>query len=414
MRKTSSPEIKILEAMESYFGSDARRIQHAKDVLKYAKEILETQKGDYEVVVPAAILHDIGIKECERKYGSTNGQLQEKEGPPIARQILEGLHVEKNTISEICRIIASHHSPGEIDTLNFKIIWDADWLVNLQDEYDISDRKKLKGIIDKVFITDSGKAIAKGIYLDDEKNKNGKVYIVGAGPGDPELITIKALKALRSADVVIYDFLANEKLLDFAPGDAERICVGKADGLHLLEQGQINRLIYKKAAGGKIVVRLKGGDPFIFSRGIEEALFLKKNHIDFGIIPGITSAFAAPQSFGIPLTRKGKLSSVAVLTGRKSSGEAIDAPDCDTLIYLMGVSNVDNIIKALLKSGRAKATPCAFIERATHPDERIVTGTLSNISKKAREFSIRPPAVFVVGKVVNYGRRIREDKFKTK
>lgn len=243
-------------------------------------------------------------------------------------------------------------------------------------------------------------------------NKPGKVYIVGAGPGDPDLITLKALKALRKADVVVYDFLANPRLLDSAKEGAEKICVGKADGLHLLEQGQINSLLYKKAIYGKKVARLKGGDPFIFSRGIEEALFLKKKGIDFEIIPGITSAFAAPQSFGIPLTRRGRLSSVAILTGRKSNGESIDAPPCDTLIYLMGVGNVENVVKAILKSGRAKDTPCAFIEKATHEDERIIAGTLGNISKKAKEFSVRPPAVFVVGKVIGYGRKIRGDKFK--
>ena len=245
-------------------------------------------------------------------------------------------------------------------------------------------------------------------------HKKGKVYIVGAGPGDPDLITVKALKVLKRADTIIYDFLASQQLLDYAKKGAEKICVGKRDGLHLLEQNRINRLLHEKARAGKNIVRLKGGDPFIFSRGIEEALFLKNKDIYFEIIPGITSAFAAPQSFGIPLTRKGKCSSVAVLTGRKSNGEAIDAPDCDTLIYLMGVSNIDNVVKAILKSGRVKDTPCAFVEKATYKDERIVTGTLGDILKKTREFSIKPPAVFIVGKVVSYGRKIREDKFNSR
>lgn len=167
MEKTDRLEAKILGAMESYFGTDARRIRHAKDVLKYAKEILKAEKGVYEVIVPAAILHDIGIRECERKYNSTNGQMQEKEGPPIARKILKDLHVDKRAIAEICGIIASHHSPGEIDTANFKIIWDADWLVNLKDEHDIKDKKKLKGIIEKIFLTGAGRGIAEEIYLKD-------------------------------------------------------------------------------------------------------------------------------------------------------------------------------------------------------------------------------------------------------
>ncbi len=192
---------------------------------------------------------------------------------------------------------------------------------------------------------------------------------------------------------------------------AEVICAGKADGLHILEQDQINKLIYEKARKGKIVVRLKGGDPFIFSRGIEEALYLKRKKIDFEIIPGITSAFAAAESFGIPLTRKGKYSSVAVLTGRKSNGESIDAPDCDTLVYLMAVGNINEVVRVILKSGRSKSTPCAFIERATTKEERIVTGNLGNIADKAKQFSVRAPAVFIAGEIVNYGKRIYGYKY---
>ncbi|MEW6101695.1 MAG: uroporphyrinogen-III C-methyltransferase [Candidatus Omnitrophota bacterium] len=241
--------------------------------------------------------------------------------------------------------------------------------------------------------------------------KKGKIYLAGAGPGDPELITLKALKALKKADVIIYDFLANPALLSFAKKDAEKICVGKADGFHLLAQGSINKLLSEKARKGKIVVRLKGGDPFVFSRGIEEALYLSRKKIDFEIIPGITSAFAASESFGIPLTQRGKFSSVAVLTGRKSNGEALDAPLCDTLIFLMAVANIKNVVKAILKSGRSKATPCAFIERATTAQERIISGNLANIAEKAKEKQFKPPAVFIVGEIVKYGKRIYGHKY---
>jgi len=243
------------------------------------------------------------------------------------------------------------------------------------------------------------------------KDRKGKVYIVGAGPGDWELISIKGLKRLKEADVIIYDFLASKELLRFAKKSAEVICAGKADGLHILEQDQTNKLIYEKARKGKIVVRLKGGDPFIFSRGIEEALYLKRKKIDFEIIPGITSAFAAAESFGIPLTRRGKFSSVAVLTGRKSNGAGIDAPACDTLIYLMAVGNINEVVRVILKSGRSKSTPCVFIERATTKEERIVTGNLGNIADKAKQFSVRAPAVFIAGKIVNYGKRIYGYKY---
>jgi uroporphyrin-III C-methyltransferase len=243
------------------------------------------------------------------------------------------------------------------------------------------------------------------------QTKKGKVYIVGAGPGDPDLITVKALKVLKRADTIIYDFLASPELLRSSKKGSEKICVGKTDGLHLFEQASINKLLYKKVKNGKVVVRLKGGDPLVFSRGVEEALYLKKKRIDFEIIQGITSAFAAPESFGIPLTKKGRFSSIAVLTGRKSSGEPLDAPDCDTLIYLMAVANIDKVVKAILKSGRSKRTTCAFIERGTTGSERILTGNLSNIARRAREGSLRSPAVFIVGEVVGYGKKIYEHKF---
>lgn len=245
-------------------------------------------------------------------------------------------------------------------------------------------------------------------------NKKGKVYIIGAGPGDWELVTVKALNKIKKADVILYDFLATPELLGFAKKDTEIICVGKEGGLHLQEQGRINRLLSEKAKKGNIVVRLKGGDPLLFSRGIEEALYLTRRKIDFEIIPGITSAFAAPESFGVPLTRKGFYSSVAVLTGRKSYEEKIDAPDCSTLIYLMAVGNIRNVARAILGSGRDKKTPCAFIERATTSKERIICGNLGNIVNQAKRFQVRPPAVFVVGEVVKYGKRIYGRKYKNR
>jgi uroporphyrinogen III methyltransferase/synthase len=244
--------------------------------------------------------------------------------------------------------------------------------------------------------------------------RKGKVYIIGAGPGDWELITLRGLKKIKEADVILYDFLAPQELLCLVKENAEIICVGKAPGLHLLEQGEINKLLFKKAKEGKTVVRLKGGDPFVFSRGVEEALYLTGKRVDFEIIPGITSAFSAPESFGIPLTRRGKFSSLAVLTGRKSNGEPLDAPKCDTLIYLMAVENIKNVIKVIVDSGRSKNTPCAFIEHATTKDERIITGNLSNIAQNAKKFGIKAPAVFIVGEVIRYGKKIYAEKYKLK
>ncbi len=160
---------KVLSEMINYFGNDTKRISHAMKVTYYAEKILSSEpKADRRVVILSAILHDIGIKECERKYNSTDGQLQEKEGPPIARKILEKVGIKQEIIDEVCKIIASHHSPGEVDTLNFKILWDADWLVNIESEFDLTDKEKLKKFIDKNFLTSAGKQIAKEKYLQNK------------------------------------------------------------------------------------------------------------------------------------------------------------------------------------------------------------------------------------------------------
>ncbi|MFH0840208.1 MAG: uroporphyrinogen-III C-methyltransferase, partial [Candidatus Omnitrophota bacterium] len=209
------------------------------------------------------------------------------------------------------------------------------------------------------------------------KNKTGTIYIIGAGPGDPDLISVKGLKILKKADCVLYDFLSNKSLLRNVKKNAAKICVGKKDGLHLKEQDEINKLLYDNALIHKRVVRLKGGDPFVFSRGIEEARYLSKKGVKTEVVPGITSAIAGPESFGIPLTVKNKLQSFAVLTGRKNDKDAeIDAPHCDTLVYLMGVANISNIVKALKKSGRPDSVPCAFIERATSRNARLIKATV--------------------------------------
>jgi HD superfamily phosphodiesterase len=157
-------ELLLLE-MERYFGADQKRINHAKKVLGFAEQLLELEKADSLVVIAAAILHDIGIHKAEEKYHSSAGNFQEIEGPPIARGIMEKLHLKKEVIDEACEIIAHHHSPGEIDTLNFNVLYDSDWLVNLKDEFDTSQKEKLEKIINKIFLTQSGKELARKIYL---------------------------------------------------------------------------------------------------------------------------------------------------------------------------------------------------------------------------------------------------------
>ncbi len=155
----------LMRAMEAYFKGDAKRINHAHGVTEYAEELLKREGGDYLIVIGASVLHDIGIHQADKKYGSTIGKYQEQEGPPIARGILTKLGFEQNQIEEICEIIAHHHSPGVITTRNFEILYDADWLVNLKDESDIRDRAKLNNIIERVLLTQSGRALAREIYL---------------------------------------------------------------------------------------------------------------------------------------------------------------------------------------------------------------------------------------------------------
>ena len=157
----------LIKAMETYFNRDAKRINHARRVTEYAEELLKREGGDYTILIGASILHDIGIHQAQKKYGSTAGKYQEKEGPSIARRLLTRLGFEKNQIEEICAIIAHHHSPGKINTQNFRLLYDADRLVNLRNEHDIRDRDKLGNIIEKVFLTSSGKALAREIYLHD-------------------------------------------------------------------------------------------------------------------------------------------------------------------------------------------------------------------------------------------------------
>ncbi len=159
----------LVRAMENYFQPDSKRINHAHRVTEYAEELHKQEGGDYQIIIGAAVLHDIGIHEAERKYGSTSGHFQEIEGPPIARGILTELEFEPGQIEEICNIIAHHHSPGKINPRNFKILYDADWLVNVGDEFNIQDKKKLEHIIDAVFLTPSGKVLARQIYLGEGK-----------------------------------------------------------------------------------------------------------------------------------------------------------------------------------------------------------------------------------------------------
>jgi len=238
--------------------------------------------------------------------------------------------------------------------------------------------------------------------------EKGKVYLIGAGPGDPGLITVKGLACLKGADVVIYDYLANEQFLDSLKEEAERIYVGKKGGDHTLSQAQINDLIVAKAKEGKVVARLKGGDPFIFGRGGEEAEELAAAGVPFEIIPGVTSAIAVPAYAGIPLTHRDFTSTVAFITGhedptKEDSGIVWDkiATGAGTLVFLMGMGNLGKITTELMANGRSPETPVALIRWGTLPEQDTTLGKLSDIAAIASAKKIRPPVIILVGEVVN-------------
>lgn len=238
----------------------------------------------------------------------------------------------------------------------------------------------------------------------------GKVYLVGAGPGDYELITVKGVNCIKEADVIIYDSLINKKLLSYAKDNVEKIFVGKRAGKHSFNQDEINNLLVQKAKENETVIRLKGGDPFVFGRGGEEAIFLKEHNIEFEIIPGISSSIAAAVYSGIPVTHRDISSSFHVVTGHESSGNnTIDykvlAKFSGTLVFLMGLGNLKDICLKLIKFGKSSGTPVAVISNGTCLNQKTVIGTLENITNKAS--SMEMPAVIVIGEVVKLRENIK-------
>ena len=241
--------------------------------------------------------------------------------------------------------------------------------------------------------------------------RTGRVCLVGAGPGDPGLLTVRALERLREAEVVVYDRLVNPVLLDEAPPGALRIFAGKRVGAHCPAQAAINALLVHHAEAGRFVVRLKGGDPFVFGRGGEEALALSKAGIAFEVVPGVSSAIAVPAHAGIPVTHRGVASSFAVLTGHEDpskAGAAVDwralATAVDTLVVLMGVSSFPRTVGALLANGRSPETPVALIRWGTTDAQEVRVGTLADIVERAR--GLEPPVVAVIGEVVRLRERL--------
>lgn len=238
------------------------------------------------------------------------------------------------------------------------------------------------------------------------------VYIIGAGPGDPGLITLAGVERLKRADVVVYDYLVGPEILRFARRDARMVYVGKKGGHHTVSQEELNSLLVKEAKEGHTVARLKGGDPFIFGRGGEEAEVLEQEGIPFEVVPGVTSAIAVPAYAGIPLTHREHTSVVAFVTGHEDPEKEKSAIDwealakIESLVFLMGVKNLAGIAANLIGEGKPPSTPVALIRRGTTPDQETLSGTLGDIAGMAEEAKFTPPAILVVGDVVRLRERL--------
>ena len=257
------------------------------------------------------------------------------------------------------------------------------------------------------------------IFFNGDEMK-GKVYIVGAGPGDIGLFTVKGLRCLRKAEVVVYDFHLNAQVLNYINHSAEVIYAGKRGGHHTMSQEEINRTIIKKAKQGKIVCRLKGGDPFIFGRGGEEAEALSKQGIEFEVVPGVSSVVAAPAYAGIPLTHRCYSSTLAVIPGyedttKKESSIQWEklATGVGTIVFLMMVKNIELVCRRLMENGRSPETPVAVIRWGTRPNQTTIVGNLRDIPQKVKEKDIKPPAVMVVGDVVKLREQLQWYEKKT-
>ncbi|MEX0313882.1 MAG: uroporphyrinogen-III C-methyltransferase [Allomuricauda sp.] len=240
---------------------------------------------------------------------------------------------------------------------------------------------------------------------------NGKLTVVGAGPGDVDLITLKGIKALQRADVVLYDALVDTELLEYA-ADAEHIFVGKRKGCYAYQQDQINELIVQRASQNKNVVRLKGGDPFVFGRGAEEMEYAAAHDLDVEVIPGISSSVAVPASQNIPVTKRGASESFWVITGttkehKLSTDVVLAAKSNATVVILMGMSKLGEITELFTKEGKSN-TPVAIIQNGTRDNEKIGIGTVSTIMEKVRKQQLSNPAIIVIGEVVKHRQKIAE------
>jgi len=243
--------------------------------------------------------------------------------------------------------------------------------------------------------------------VDPQTDIIGQVVLVGAGPGDPDLLTLRAYHMIQTADAVVYDRLVSDPILDMIPETAEKVFVGKAPGHHILKQEEINNLLLEQVRKHKQVIRLKGGDPFVFGRGSEEAEFLLKNNVPFEVVPGITAAAGCGAAARIPLTHRGVARSVRFITGHYKQGHSLDIdwkslndPEMTVVIY-MGLQNIGAIAQNMIKAGRAADTPAAIIENGATPQQRIAYSTLADLPKTAQAGDFKPPSLLIVGHVID-------------
>jgi len=251
--------------------------------------------------------------------------------------------------------------------------------------------------------------------MKDAKRSTGKVYLIGAGPGDPKLLTIKAAEAIGVSDVIVYDYLVHPEVLAHSRRDAELIYAGKRAGEPSISQAQINRLLVDRALEGQVVARLKGGDPFVFGRGGEEAEALVEAGVEWEVIPGVSSGIAAAAYAGIPLTHRGHSSSVTFITGHDARGgnkQAVDWPtvahSADTLVIFMCAETISSIARNLIASGRAPSTPIAIVRWGTYEHQEVYSGTLDDliVAGEYGGFKIEPPAIAIVGDVAALGAKL--------
>jgi uroporphyrin-III C-methyltransferase/precorrin-2 dehydrogenase/sirohydrochlorin ferrochelatase len=287
-----------------------------------------------------------------------------------------------------------------------KAIWyrlvDSDVLALLR-AGDLTGARQRAGEITGVWLPESKRSGGAVRTLDPPSRPLGRVYLVGAGPGNPKLITARGLELLRRADVVVYDRLVSSALLEEAPLDAERVYVGKAPGAQCLAQDGINRLLVEEARRGRTVVRLKGGDPFVFGRGSEEALACVEAGVPVEVVPGVSSVLGATASAGVPVTARGHAGGFAVVTAHRAGDDDHDwsaLARMDTLVVLMGIERIAHVVASLVANGRAPDTPVAIVENGTLASERVIEGTLADIVARAAAAGAKAPAVIVVGETV--------------